>query len=152
MSDFLDSLGVEHRIYCVDTFAGTQGDITGHVASQNGGSIYNQFQANTEHKGDKIIAVKADSLMGASLVPNDCDFILIDADHAFEAVAADIATYWPKVKPGGVLVGHDYSDAFAECKAAWEDVIVCRWQTPLDSNESVCWLFKPVEELVGAAG
>ena len=36
------------------------------------------------------------------------DFVFIDADHTYEAVAADIQAWWPKVRPGGTLAGHDY--------------------------------------------
>lgn len=40
------------------------------------------------------------------------DFVFIDADHAKNSVAEDI-TYWqPKVKKGGWLGGHDYSEKF----------------------------------------
>lgn len=38
-------------------------------------------------------------------------FVFIDADHSFDGVKEDIAAWWPKVKPGGVLAGHDYSEA-----------------------------------------
>lgn len=37
------------------------------------------------------------------------DFVFLDADHSYEAVAADIAAWWPKVKSGGVLAGHDFA-------------------------------------------
>ena len=36
------------------------------------------------------------------------DFVFIDADHGYEAVADDIACWRPKVKAGGWLGGHDY--------------------------------------------
>lgn len=36
------------------------------------------------------------------------DFVFIDADHTYDAVKADIAAWWPKVRPNGVLAGHDY--------------------------------------------
>lgn len=36
-------------------------------------------------------------------------FVFLDADHSYEAVKADIAAWRPKVKPGGVLAGHDFS-------------------------------------------
>lgn len=39
---------------------------------------------------------------------NSLDFIYVDADHKYEAVKADIATWYPKLKPGGILCGHDY--------------------------------------------
>ena len=36
------------------------------------------------------------------------DFVFLDAYHSYEAVKADITHWLPKVKPGGVLAGHDY--------------------------------------------
>lgn len=36
------------------------------------------------------------------------DFVFIDADHSKEGCAADVAAWWPKVKPGGWIGGHDY--------------------------------------------
>ncbi|MEK6257147.1 MAG: class I SAM-dependent methyltransferase [Planctomycetota bacterium] len=36
------------------------------------------------------------------------DFAFIDANHLYECVRADIAAWWPKVRPGGLLTGHDY--------------------------------------------
>lgn len=38
------------------------------------------------------------------------EFIFIDANHEYESVKADILAYLPKVKRGGVLAGHDYSE------------------------------------------
>ena len=38
------------------------------------------------------------------------DFIYLDARHDYAGVSADIAHYWPKLKVGGVLAGHDYLD------------------------------------------
>lgn len=39
---------------------------------------------------------------------NSLDFVYLDADHKYEAVKHDIATWFPKVKSGGILCGHDY--------------------------------------------
>lgn len=37
------------------------------------------------------------------------DFVFIDANHKYEGVKEDIGLWWPKVKPGGLLLGHDYN-------------------------------------------
>lgn len=36
------------------------------------------------------------------------DFVYIDGDHAYDAVLADCRAWWPLVKPGGILSGHDF--------------------------------------------
>lgn len=36
------------------------------------------------------------------------DFVFIDGNHLYEAVCSDIDAWWPKLRPGGLLIGHDY--------------------------------------------
>lgn len=36
------------------------------------------------------------------------DFIYIDADHTYKAVTEDLNAWFPKLKKGGILSGHDY--------------------------------------------
>lgn len=49
------------------------------------------------------------SSTAASAVPSDfLDFVFIDGNHAYEYVKEDIQLWAPKVKPGGLIVGHDY--------------------------------------------
>ena len=36
------------------------------------------------------------------------DFIYLDANHTYPCVKEDIALWAPKVKPGGIVMGHDY--------------------------------------------
>jgi len=36
------------------------------------------------------------------------DAVYLDGDHYQESVEADLQAWWPKVKPGGVLIGDDY--------------------------------------------
>ncbi len=36
--------------------------------------------------------------------------VFLDGDHEYGAVAKDIALWREKVKPGGILAGHDYTD------------------------------------------
>eukprot|EP00929_Paragymnodinium_shiwhaense_P062139 TRINITY_DN31019_c0_g1_i1.p1 TRINITY_DN31019_c0_g1~~TRINITY_DN31019_c0_g1_i1.p1 ORF type:complete len:472 (-),score=85.85 TRINITY_DN31019_c0_g1_i1:548-1963(-) len=35
------------------------------------------------------------------------DIVFIDGDHSYPAVAADLRAWWPRVRPGGILAGHD---------------------------------------------
>lgn len=40
----------------------------------------------------------------------DChfDFIYVDAVHDYDGALVDLMDWWPKLKPGGVMAGHDY--------------------------------------------
>lgn len=39
------------------------------------------------------------------------DFVFIDAEHTNSAVREDLGAWLPKIRPGGVLCGHDYAIA-----------------------------------------
>lgn len=40
--------------------------------------------------------------------PNGFDFVYIDGDHSYEAVSEDLRAWWPLVRSGGILAGHDW--------------------------------------------
>lgn len=58
--------------------------------------------------GDRSRPLRLSSLRAARVFDDrSLDFVYVDADHSYEAVAADIRAYWPKITAGGVLAGHD---------------------------------------------
>lgn len=55
--------------------------------------------------------VRDDSTAAAArYADGSLDFVFIDADHEAESVYADLTAWWPKLKPGGTLAGHDYDE------------------------------------------
>ena len=36
------------------------------------------------------------------------DFVYIDADHSYKGVMADLEAWYPKIRKGGMIAGHDY--------------------------------------------
>jgi predicted O-methyltransferase YrrM len=38
------------------------------------------------------------------------DFVYLDARHDRDSVLADLEAWWPKLRPGGIIAGHDYVD------------------------------------------
>jgi predicted O-methyltransferase YrrM len=68
--------------------------------------------------GDRVHFHQADSLMTArQFADNSLDFVYLDADHSVESVQEDIAAWFPKIRSGGLLAGHDFLDGkTAECE------------------------------------
>ncbi len=58
--------------------------------------------------GAEIKIALADEF-AATLPDHLADFIYLDASHLKPHVAANLQSYWPKLKPGGVMAGHDIS-------------------------------------------
>lgn len=59
-------------------------------------------------KFPEAVLVRKESLQAANDF-NDLslDFVYIDACHQYRAVKRDLEIWWPKIKPGGLLMGHD---------------------------------------------
>ena len=60
----------------------------------------------------RVSIIRADSLQVAELVFIDemFDWVYIDSNHFYEHACKELAAYWPTIKPGGWLCGHDYVD------------------------------------------
>lgn len=59
------------------------------------------------------------------------DFVFIDADHGYEGCLKDIATWAPKVKKGGYVIGHDIHFSTVK-KAVSEYFKEDKWNTEDD--------------------
>lgn len=58
---------------------------------------------------DRVKALMLTSQQASKLVADGVlDFAYIDACHLYESVKQDINLWWPKVRSGGILCGHDY--------------------------------------------
>lgn len=57
--------------------------------------------------------VRAPSVAGAAMLGGSpLDFVFIDADHTHESLLADLRAWWPLVRSGGVIAGHDHTPNF----------------------------------------
>jgi len=112
-------LGNDRHIIAVDA-AGTihQSSVSPLLRRHHGyPRLYETFLANVIHTGcqDLITPFPASSDVAASVLRTialPADLIYIDANHTYESVSADLATWWPLISPGGVLMAHDYTPSF----------------------------------------
>ena len=71
--------------------------------------IYREAASRIEATGKPHTIYRLTSEDAADLVADgSVDFCFLDADHRYEAIKADIDRWWPKVRIGGLLCGHDY--------------------------------------------
>lgn len=95
-----------HRLTCVDPWPEP-----GDGAHPDWPSRFDEFTQNLArmpHRA-RIDVLRAPSLAAANAFESESlDSVFLDGDHSDAAVAADIAAWLPKLKPGGLLCGHDY--------------------------------------------
>lgn len=99
-------------------------------------TLYTLFISNIFPISSVVTPVRMKSL-DASLKYADetFDVVFIDACHDYDCVKSDISAWFPKVKSGGYLAGHDYSWCDGVKRAVDESV------TPIEVTEG-CWVYK----------
>ena len=73
--------------------------------------IYQIYQENLKRTNTRemITDVKGTSWeMASKFQDEQLDVAFIDADHSYESVKKDVTAWFPKVRKGGILSGHDY--------------------------------------------
>ena len=59
--------------------------------------------------GSRAVYHHGDSVAMAAEIPDESlDYVFIDGDHSFFGCYRDLRAWWPKVKIGGIVSGHDY--------------------------------------------
>ena len=90
-----------------------------------------------------VSITKVDSVVASlTFIDNSLDFVYIDANHQLEYVKEDIAVWYPKVKPGGYLCGHDYIPMFTGVINAVQDFVTQSGlvlHTKQENERSVDW-------------
>lgn len=70
--------------------------------------LYQSVVFNAKTFGERCIIIRNDSVSAAEQIEdNSLDFVFIDADHTYEGVKRDVEAWLPKVKGGGMVLGHD---------------------------------------------
>jgi len=92
------------KIFCVDPFYDDEGE------KYDGEYNLRCWKKNTRKWFGKSVFLKRgesyiESQRWGEGVP--IDFLFIDGDHEFESVLLDLQGWCPKVRPGGLIAGHD---------------------------------------------
>lgn len=72
--------------------------------------IEREFWENVGEGRDRCTMLRKTSEEAApGVLDGQVDLVFIDALHDYQSVKADIALWWPKVRAGGILAGHDFN-------------------------------------------
>ena len=71
---------------------------------------------------DSFTPMRTNSIMAASRFDDgSVDFMFADGDHSFEYLSMEIEAWHPKMRRGGVMAGHDYSDSYDGVRRAVDE-------------------------------
>lgn len=65
----------------------------------------------------------------AALIVGPTNYVMIDGNHDYEAVAQDIALWRPHMLPGGILAGDDWSEEFPGVQRAVREAFGSGFET-----------------------
>ena len=147
MAEAIQESGKDLLFYAVDTWAGADNEPDQmRIIDSSGGSVYAQFEQNLKAAGVSAFVrpIISDSVLAAKgFAPASCRFIFIDGDHAKECVIADLSAWYPKLKPGAIMAGHDYDQP--RVRAAVDDFFNSRavsvHPVPLPDG-GLCWMIE----------
>lgn len=108
------------EFHTIDTWEGSKENQEDYYVKHK--SLFEKFLSNIEPVEDYITVIKSDSIKAASFYEDDSvDFLFIDGSHEYEDVKNDLITWFPKVKKGGVMAGHDYTGDWKSVRKAVDE-------------------------------
>jgi SAM-dependent methyltransferase len=135
------------RLYVVDLWDGWfWNDDSPDIPMHAGPEVFWHFMRNMRCQGlDEVICPLKMSSDRAALLfeEGSLDFVFVDGDHGYAAVQRDLTAWFPRVKPGGVLAGHDYiNNDFPGVRRAADEFFL-DLQLPLEENGTSFVVHKP---------
>lgn len=151
LASAINSPGMESgTLYCLDTWRGNKFwnyDIAAHI------DIFANFRGYMTCYGTygQIVPMVGESALSYEVLKDDCfDIIFIDGDHRYQAAYNDIRQAVKKIKPGGMLMGHDGRGYSAELPRDFLQANLdedCAFYNGLQYS---CGVLKALEDAFGA--
>jgi len=102
------------------------------------GLLVSAVRANLAPVADRVNLIVGDSLtQAATYADGSLDFVFLDDDHSTAHVRAELDAWWPKLKPDGVLAGHDFDWPSVQTAVAKQWSL--RIGRPVEVVSARCW-------------
>ena len=137
--------GKKIRFDVVDTWCGSEepqpDGMAADVNLNTKGYIYSDFLNNLAPVVQYLNPIQSTSVEAAKLYPDaSLDFVYLDAGHSFEDINQDLNVWFPKIKYGGYIAGHD-------CSLDWPGVVKAVEKFPKFKKEllpalGISWIYR----------
>jgi predicted O-methyltransferase YrrM len=98
--------------------------------------LYGCFLSNMLQCGCKnVLPLRKTSIEASKCLRNDLAAVFLDGDHSYEAVKAEIPAWLSKIRPGGILAGHDFGAEHEGVKQAVIELLGSKF-----SLMGQCWV------------
>lgn len=130
--------------YCVDSWQG--GPELEHTELIKTNSLKQKFLDNTSSIQSMITPIESLSWESADQFQDESvDFCYVDAGHTYECVTNDLHAWWPKLRPGSMFAGDDYTKGYPGVQQAVWDFF--KPQNVKVRRSGRCWLvIKPTTQ------
>jgi len=100
------------KLYLIDAWRHFKGVIDINNATPEGhGDNLLETLSKVYSYGERATLIRELSVEAAKFFPDGYfDFVYLDANHTHKSVIEDLNSWYPKVKVGGYIMGHDYLD------------------------------------------
>lgn len=109
------------KLYCIDTWEDWSSNKKEFKFNISYGELHQTIfnkRLNKDILSKRCVPIQDYSHKASKLFEsNSIDIIYIDGSHKYEDVLNDMNQYFPKLKTGGFLCGHDYHTAFGVIEA-----------------------------------
>ncbi|MDB5507751.1 MAG: methyltransferase [Hyphomicrobiales bacterium] len=153
MANRMRELGLDGVVVGIDTFLGSSEhwlfrEWFDGIQFNNGyPALFHTFASNIFGRNlqDYVLPLPIDSTNAAVIFAHrgiEVDLLHIDAAHDYASVMADLHHWWPRLKPGGVLIGDDYYTngvTWPEVRAAFKQFFNSE---ELENVDGKCWIKK----------
>lgn len=130
----------DFKLDCIDNFTGSVIE-PGQMNDRDNreGRLLDVFKNNMKPVEGHFTAIQSDSAEAASLYENESlDFVFIDASHDYDSFKKDLFAWFPKVKIGGMISGHDFADPYPGIVRAVKEHLVEAGEQ-VGVTPSTCW-------------
>jgi hypothetical protein len=113
-SDYLLTHWRGQKLISVDAWMEMQPDEYTDTCNTSQASMQEKYEGTREllarHGERSEIRRELSVAAAATMAAGALDFVYLDARHDYEGVTEDLEAWFPLVRPGGVMAGHDYND------------------------------------------